>query len=187
MAARCAADADRGLAPPSASLLPWGMAQGSSLGWEVAARWSSARSRFSPRGTGELGCCSLGRVTHGCPAGAGMAGGLGLLGSRKRQMSHTGASSPQFTAPAFSTYDSPCQELVPERSPFLQAEEDTPCKHKNQTPSQVPQTVGSQHQPRSSNSSQPMCPRPQTLQRGDQQDISDAVITVKPLHCPPPS
>lgn len=89
---------------------------------------------------------------------------FGVAGQQEKAMSHTGASSPQFTAPAFSTYDSPCQELVPERSPFLQAEEDTPCKHKTQTPSQVPQTVGSQHQPRSSNSSQPTCPRPQTLQ-----------------------
>lgn len=34
-----------------------------------------------------------------------------------------------------STYNSPGQELVPEGSPFLQAEEDTPCKRKTQTPS----------------------------------------------------
>lgn len=113
-------------------------------------------------------------------------GRLGAAGQQEKAMPHTRASSPRFTAPAFSTYDSPCQELVPERSPFLQAEEDTPCKHKTQTPSQVPQTVGSQQQPRPPNSSQPTCPtlaRPQTFQRGDLQATGDVL---KPLPCPPP-
>lgn len=47
-AALWAAYAAQGLPPPFASLLPWGTAQGSSLGKELAARWSSARPKFSP-------------------------------------------------------------------------------------------------------------------------------------------
>lgn len=116
-----------------------GTAQSSSLGKELAARWSSARSKSSPQGPGHrrgLGCHSLGCVTHSCPAGAGMAGGLGLRGIGKRQCLTLEPAALDFLLLLSSTYDSPRQELVPERSPFLQAEEDTPCKCKTQTPSQ---------------------------------------------------
>lgn len=44
VAALWAAYADQGLASPFASLLPWGTAQGK----ELAAKWSSARPKFSP-------------------------------------------------------------------------------------------------------------------------------------------
>lgn len=70
------------------------------------------------------------------PAGAEMAGGLGLWGIGKRQCITPELSALNLLLLLSSTYDSPRQELVPEGSSFLQAEENTPCKCKAQTPSQ---------------------------------------------------
>lgn len=89
-------------------------------------------SALEAQGTeGEQGCCSLGCVTHCCLAGARMARGRKGVGKRLTVEPAPFSSLLLLS----STYNSPGQELVPEGSPFLQAEEDTPCKRKTQTPS----------------------------------------------------
>lgn len=105
--------------------------------WQQDVAQPGPNSAPDDQGTeGELRYCSLGCVTHGCPAGAGIAGGLGLRGIGKRQCITPELAALNLLLLLSSTYDSPCQELVPEGSSFLQAEEDTPCKCKAQTPSQ---------------------------------------------------
>lgn len=66
---------------------------------------------------------------------------LGAAGHPEKAMPHTRTSSPPLLS---STYNSPRQELVPEGSPFLQAEQDTPCKCKTQHlhKGHVPQPLG---------------------------------------------
>ena len=47
--------------------------------WEQDGAQPGPNSAPEDQGTeGELGCCSQGCITHSCPAGAEMAGGLGL-------------------------------------------------------------------------------------------------------------
>lgn len=60
----------------------------------------------------------------------------GAAGHGEKAMPHAGPAALDLLVLLSSTYDSPRQELVPEGSPFLQAEKDTPCKCKTQTPSQ---------------------------------------------------
>lgn len=67
--------------------------------------------------------------------------GAGAAGHPEKAVPHTRTSSSPLLS---STYNSPRQELVPEGSPFLQAEQDTPCKHKTQHlhKGHVPQPLG---------------------------------------------
>lgn len=53
-----------------------------------------------------------------------------LLGTGGPQRARGCAQTRSWQLLLSSTYDSPRQELVPEGSPFLQAEEDAPCKRK---------------------------------------------------------
>jgi len=120
------------------------------------------------------------------------AGGLGLQGIGKRQCLTTVPAALNLLLLLSSTYNSPRQELVPEGSPFLQAEEDTPCKCKTQTPSQGasatdPWLTAPAKIPKFIPARAPHCPRPH--RRRDQQAhqaITDVPLAVKPLHCPPP-
>lgn len=99
----------------------------------------------------------------------------GAAGHPEKAMPHTRTSSSPLLP---STYDSPRQELVPEGSPFLQAEQDTPCNTRYNI-----YTRGTCHSPlatdpRLTPGHVPTLPRPSHRQA--HQAISDVLITAKP-------
>lgn len=84
-----------------------------------------------------------------------------LLGTGGPQRARGCAQTRSWQLLLSSTYDSPRQELVPEGSPFLQAEEDAPCKRKTS------KHLHKEHGPLPSSSSPGSCsvlgPRSRTL------------------------
>lgn len=109
----------------------------------------------------------------------------GAAGHPEKAMPHTRTSS---SALLFSTYNSPCQELVPEGSPFLQAEQDTPCKpktHLHKGPCHIPLATAPAEHPGFIPGCVLTLPRPPHTQA--HQAISDVLITAKPPHGHSPS